>query len=158
AALRRGDLDPSTAGAIDLLAEAVLDHDIRSTGALATLAGAPSAVLLTGVTGFLGAFLLHELLQQTQADIYCLVRAADAEHAILRIRRNLETYLLWDARLEERIIPVIGDLSQPRLGLAEPQFQALSRQIDLIYHNGAAVNFIYPYQQLKATNVLGTQE
>ncbi|BDI19722.1 hypothetical protein ANSO36C_55240 [Nostoc cf. commune SO-36] len=36
--------------------------------------------------------------------------------------------------------------------------QRIAAQIDVIYHNGAFVNFTYPYSQLKAANVLGTQE
>src|SRR5262249_26689903 len=38
------------------------------------------------------------------------------------------------------------------------QFQELAERIDVIYHNGALVNFIYPYQALKAANVEGTTE
>jgi thioester reductase-like protein len=44
------------------------------------------------------------------------------------------------------------------LGLSDSQFQRLSETIDMIYHNGGLVNFIYPYTVLKAANVLGTQE
>ena len=36
-------------------------------------------VVLTGGTGFLGAFLLYELLQRTAAEVHCLVRAKDTE-------------------------------------------------------------------------------
>jgi thioester reductase-like protein len=42
--------------------------------------------------------------------------------------------------------------------LSEEQFDELSRDIDVIYHNGALVNGLYPYQMLKGANVLGTQE
>jgi thioester reductase-like protein len=34
----------------------------------------------------------------------------------------------------------------------------MASQVDVIYHNGAFVNFTYPYSALKAANVLGTQE
>jgi hypothetical protein len=34
----------------------------------------PRRVLLTGATGFLGAFLLRELLVSTEVTVYCLVR------------------------------------------------------------------------------------
>jgi thioester reductase-like protein len=44
------------------------------------------------------------------------------------------------------------------LGLSGDQFDDLANSIDVIYHNGAWVNFIYPYSALRATNVLGTQE
>ena len=36
----------------------------------------PKAILITGVTGFLGAHMLYELLEKTDAQIYCLVRAS----------------------------------------------------------------------------------
>ena len=61
-----------------LQAEAVLDPTVDPATA-ATASKETAAVLLTGATGFLGAFLLHELLRQTQAVVYCLVRAASAE-------------------------------------------------------------------------------
>jgi amino acid adenylation domain-containing protein/thioester reductase-like protein len=118
----------------------------------------PAAILLTGATGFLGAFLLFELLQQTTADIYCLSRAKTTAIATERLQNHLKSYLLWDESFNQRIIPLIGDLSQPLLGLSADKFEAIAAQIDVIYHNGAFVNFTYPYSQLKAANVLGTQE
>ncbi|MBC1258931.1 SDR family oxidoreductase, partial [Trichormus variabilis] len=83
--------------------------------------------------GFLGAFLLDELLQQTQADIYCLVRAANAEEGKQKIQHTLESYLIWNESHSSRIIPVVGDLSQPLLGLSQAQFTALARKLDVIY-------------------------
>ena len=77
---------------------------------------------------------------------------------MLKIKRNLEVYLLWNEELNSRIIPVVGDLAQPLLGLSEQQFSSLASVIDVIYHNGAFVNLIYPYAALRAANVLGTQE
>jgi thioester reductase-like protein len=118
----------------------------------------PSSIFLTGATGFLGAFLLYELLQQTHADIHCLVRSSNIEEGRKRIQNNLKSYLLWDEHLDSRIIPVAGDLSQPLFGLSGDQFDTLARQIDVIYHNGARVNLIYPYSALKPVNVFGTQE
>lgn len=65
---------------------------------------------------------------------------------------------LWDESQSARIVPVLGDLSQPLLGLSKEQFHVLAKKIDVIYHNGALVNYTYPYYALRATNVLGTQE
>jgi thioester reductase-like protein len=119
----------------------------------------PSHLFLTGATGFLGAFLLHELLQQTFIkDIYCLVRSKNATEGFSRIQRTLEGYSLWNDSFGERIIPVPGDLSKPLLGLESEQFQTLASQVDVIYHSGAWVNWVHPYHALKATNVGGTQE
>ena len=57
-----------------------------------------------------------------------------------------------------RIIPILGELSLPKLGLSEQEFQKLAGLIDIVYHAGAMVNFAYPYYSHKASNVRGTQE
>ncbi|MEP6515218.1 non-ribosomal peptide synthetase family protein [Microcoleus vaginatus] len=142
----------------DINAEVVLDPAIRPATPLSEPKTEPACILLTGATGFLGAFLLRDLLQQTQAEIYCLVRSADSESAKKRIQSSLESYLIWDESSSDRIIPISGDLSQPLLGLSEEQFGVLATKIDVIYHNGAFVKFTYPYSVLKPANVLGTQE
>ncbi|MBD2040237.1 non-ribosomal peptide synthetase [Microcoleus sp. FACHB-672] len=147
-------LHPST---FDINAEAVLDSTIRPATQL-VYSAKPTSIFLTGATGFLGAFLLNELLQQTQADIYCLVRSSDIESGKQRLQNSLECYSLWDECLSHRIIPVVGNLSQPLLGLSNEQFRKLANQLDVIYHNGAFVNFTYPYSALKNANVIGTQE
>jgi amino acid adenylation domain-containing protein/thioester reductase-like protein len=127
-------------------------------GSLAPSKQSCERIFLTGATGFIGAFLLHELLRQTKAIIYCLVRSSSPEAGKQKIRSTLERYLLWNEQLDSRIIPVIGDLSQPFLGQESQEFRELASKIDSIYHDGALVNLIYPYAALRATNVLGTQE
>lgn len=143
---------------IDLPAEVVLDDSIYPPENYTELVLEPTQIFLTGATGFLGAFLLQELLQQTSANIYCLVRAANIQEGNQKIQRNLEQDLVWNKTFKSRIIPILGDLSQPLLGLGESTFYQLASEVDVIYHNGAFVNLIYPYSALKATNVLGTQE
>jgi amino acid adenylation domain-containing protein/thioester reductase-like protein len=143
---------------IDLNQEAVLDPTIIPATNPFKLTTQPNAIFLTGATGFLGAFLLFELLKETQADIYCLVRSPNLELAKNRLQSCLESYLIWDQSFAQRIIPVIGDLSQPLLGLADIEFQKLAKQVEIIYHNGAFVHHLYPYSVLKAANVWGTQE
>ncbi|GFE67435.1 thioester reductase domain-containing protein [Chroococcus sp. FPU101] len=140
-----------------LQADVILDPKIIPPSFTQSLTK-PTNILLTGATGFLGAFLLSHLLEQTSASIYCLVRAETVELARQKIKSRLESYLLWNESLSDRIIPIIGDLAKPFLGLSEELFQKLSETIDVIYHNGAWVHHASPYSLLKATNVLGTQE
>ncbi|MDT0454465.1 amino acid adenylation domain-containing protein [Streptomyces sp. DSM 41527] len=118
----------------------------------------PTDVLLTGTTGFLGAFLLRELLRTTDADVHCLVRAEDGGRARQRIEATARRYGVWDEETARRIRPVVGDLSAPGLGLAAQEADRLAHTMDAIYHCGAAVNLVYPYEQLKAANVDGTKE
>ncbi|MEM8674923.1 MAG: thioester reductase domain-containing protein [Cyanobacteria bacterium P01_G01_bin.67] len=113
-------------------------------------------ILLTGVTGFLGTFILSELLEQTVADIYCLTRAKDLDSAQARIKQNLEFYLLDEGIDFNRIKPLVGDLTKSHLGLTPEVHAHLARNVDAIYHNGALVHHATPYHLLKSTNVWGT--
>ncbi|MEH2442452.1 amino acid adenylation domain-containing protein [Nostoc sp.] len=143
---------------ISFKAEAVLDPNIYPQAVLVKDISQPKHIFLTGATGFLGAFLLHELLQQTEANIYCLVRANNESEGFRRLQKNLEKYLIWDASQSSRIIAIPGNLDRPRLGLSLEQFGRLAEQIDVIYHSGAEVGFAKPYSLMKAANVFGTQE
>ena len=143
---------------IDFNAETILDPTIIPNTTINQNLAEPQNILLTGVTGFVGAYLLDELLQKTSANIYCLIRANDTDLAKEKLKNKLESYLLWDEKFSSRIIPVVGDLSSKFLGLPTEKFNFLANQIDVIYHNGAWVNHIYPYTVLKPSNVLGTEE
>ena len=136
-----------------ILEEAICPHNLPPLPTIKL-----DRIFLTGATGFLGIYLLYELLQQTQAVIYCLVRSSSIAEGKTRIESKLKSYSLWNEDFAPRVVPVLGDLSQPCLGLSNEQFQFLVSSIDSIYHNAAVVNFVYPYSKLKASNVLATQE
>lgn len=119
----------------------------------------PSSILVTGVTGFVGIHLLQEILDTTTADIYCLVRAQDEFHAMEKIEKCFKQFnILQKSEQRSRIIPVIGDLASPSLGLSEDKFTMLAAKMDLIYHSASSVNFIEPYSYMKAPNVEGLRE
>lgn len=152
-------LEPTRINCIeDLVAEVFLDPSIQLKALQSAVTTEPQAILVTGATGFLGASLVTELLQQTSAQIYCLIRAKDIATAQQRLQQNLEFYQLWHVEYCDRLIPIVGDLSQPDLGLTDAVFQHLAQTVDVIYHNGAWINLVYPYAALKAANVSGTQE
>jgi thioester reductase-like protein len=70
----------------------------------------------------------------------------------------MRSFGLWEPALGARIIPVVGDLARPLLGLTRSKFEELAGRVDVIYHLGATVNFYYPYSFHKAANVLSTEE
>lgn len=142
----------------DLDARASLDPAIVPLNAPVDLTAEPNAIYLTGVTGFVGAFLLRELLNTTNALIYCLVRARSEANALERIRENLQGYHLWDEGFTSRIVPIVGDLKLPRFGISDEKWQQLAETIDVIYHCGSKLSYVAPYAYLEAANVGGTQE
>lgn len=115
-------------------------------------------ILLTGATGFIGIHLLADLLQHTRAKIFCLVRAKEPDNARQRILDSLCFYKLSMSSTQERIIPIVADLANPRLGLDYEQFETLANTIDTVFHCGAMVNFLYDYDHHRPANVLGTSE
>jgi amino acid adenylation domain-containing protein/thioester reductase-like protein len=146
---------------VDFRAESELGIPIRRTPVEPATWEKPAHIFLTGSTGFLGIYLLREFLASTDATVHCLVRANDHNSAMARIQGNADHYFQDDLeryRAEGRIRAVPGDLSEPRLGLAEDEFDRLARIVDVIHHPGGLVNFIYPYAHMRAANVEGTRE
>ncbi|EWC47579.1 L-aminoadipate-semialdehyde dehydrogenase [Drechslerella stenobrocha 248] len=113
-------------------------------------------VFLTGCTGFLGAFLLRELLNSPRVGVYAHVRAPTAEKGLDRIKASCEAYGTWSDAWADRIIPIVGDLGKPDLGMGEADWKKLAEEVDFVIHNGAQVHWVYPYSTLRAANVLGT--
>jgi thioester reductase-like protein len=143
---------------IDFAREAALDVPVHPPVITARMITARNGVvLLTGGTGFVGIHLLRELLASTSSRVYCLVRAHDAEHAARRITEAASRYEVGDLEME-RVVMVPGDLAEPEFGLSAAEFDELARTVDVVYHAGATVNFIYPYEELRAVNVGGTRE
>ncbi|MFE4975292.1 amino acid adenylation domain-containing protein [Kitasatospora sp. NPDC056651] len=143
--------------AVDWLAEARLTEDVRQSWNPAPSRADPAEILLTGATGFCGAHLLHALLATTRARIHCLVRAPDEEHALERLRAAQQRFLRHDLA-DPRVVPLVGDLTRPRLGMTDRQFDWMAGRLDAVFHLGGQVNFLYPYHQLRAANVGGTRE
>lgn len=141
-----------------LRAQAVLDPAIRPAAPWKPSQTPPQAIFLTGVTGYLGAFLLHELLARTTAQIYCLIRADDQHHALLRLKQTLARYQIGGEGWQERVVLIVGDLRKPLLGIEPELFQRLASTIEVIYHSAAEVHYLHPYAALKQSNVDGTVE
>ena len=141
---------------LDLRAEAVLEPGVAPAagGAFGPLRN----VLLTGATGFLGSFLLRELLSAADTPVRCLVRAGDAEEGRRRVREALEARGLWDDSFDGRVVAVPGDLGRPLLGLSPEAFERLAVEAECVVHAGAAVDFLRTYEAMRSANVVGTQE
>lgn len=142
-----------------LIKEAKLETAIESFKTYHCEKSSPiKAILLTGANGFLGAFLLRELLLNTEATVYCLIRAGDIQQAWQRLDNAFSRYQI-KISLEKRarIALFLGDVAKPKLGLGNADYEVLADTIGSIYHCASAVNFIKPYGALKEANVIGTE-
>jgi thioester reductase-like protein len=141
-----------------MLADSVLPSDIHPHAPWRdTNENGSRRILLTGATGFLGAHLLSSLMQDADTEIVCLVRPGPGG-PVQRIKKSLLEYEVWNDCFERRIEAFNADLTQPRLGLSPLVFDALTRDIDTIFHSAASVNWIQPYSSLRLTNVLPLKE
>jgi len=136
---------------VDLRQEAVLDERIRALpGPCHT---PPESILLTGATGFVGRFLLAQLLRDTNATLYCLVRPGSARAALPRLNETLRKWGLWRDEFEHRIVAIAGDLRLPGLGVSASTYRELCQRIDSIYHCATSMNHLETYSMAKAANV-----
>lgn len=117
----------------------------------------PGNIFLTGATGFLGARLLSELLENTNAQIYCLVRADSEEAGFERIERALGKHGLAVGD-RSRLRVICGTVDAQQFGLNDLIWNELADQVDTVYHCAAQVNNLASYDELRQSNVVGTQE
>ena len=132
--------------------DAVLPDDVIPGTASAHADGA----LVTGTTGFLGRYLLRELLLAPGGPIYCLVRAASLAAARERVATSLRAVGVDLDAHAERVRVLAGATEAPRLGLSEHTYRDLANRIGVIHHCAASVNWVIGYPQLRVSNVLGT--
>lgn len=146
-----------------LRSDCILPDDIQSHGAPMRKLSEANTVLLTGATGYLGAFLLKALIEKTDADILCMVRFTEPTEdcrpaGMARIRKNLIDLGIWEDSILDRMEVVAGNLARKRLGLSPEAFEELAGRAQVIVHAAATVNLVYPYAALRNANVGGTRE
>ncbi len=131
-----------------------LDRDLRTGRDTGT-------VLLTGATGYLGSYLLRELLAEGHRDVATLVRGGDDRAARARLGQVLTHYfgpadgaaLLDNPRLTVRA----GDLRRDGLGLPPVELDRLADGLGAVFHCAANVNHFGHYREFHADNVAATE-
>lgn len=117
-------------------------------------------VLITGGTGFLGSAIIARLAQdQRYSKIYVLVRPSKQKSAADRIKGLLEELFSPDElpAMQNKVIPVGGDLTKKHLGLSVRDHFHLQFSINQILHVGASTDFGAPIEEARAYNVEGTR-
>jgi thioester reductase-like protein len=117
-------------------------------------------VLLTGATGYLGGYLLRELLADGRRRVSAIVRGTDDESARRRLGQTLCHYFgaHQGAALRDhpRLTVLAGDLRRDGLGLAARNYDLLAESVQAVFHSAANVKHFGHYREFHADNVAAT--
>ncbi|MGV9799691.1 amino acid adenylation domain-containing protein, partial [Mycobacterium sp. NPDC003449] len=152
--------------ASDLTLDKFIDPaTLRAAPALPRPTRNPRTVLLTGATGYLGRYLVLDLLtrlRRVDDAVICLVRANSDDEARRRLEETFDTDPAMRRHFDElsagRLTVIAGDKGEADLGLDEPTWRRLAGTVDLIVDSAAFVNGILPYSEFFGPNVVGTAE
>ena len=104
---------------------------------------------ITGATGFIGRRLVKKLLEREGSSIYFLVRSVDQE--------SLDAlYEFWDCD-KTRAIPIVGDLTEPQLGVAAVDSKKLGKKTTHFFHLAAIYDLSADAESQLKVNVQGTR-
>ena len=106
------------------------------------------AYFVTGATGFIGQFLVRNLLKRGKP-IYVLVRKGSLGK-LDALRSE------WGAT-EKQIVPVIGDLAKKNLGVADADVKRLKGKVEHFFHLAAIYDLKASAEAQQVANVDGTR-
>jgi len=101
------------------------------------------AIFLTGGTGYIGAHVAANLLEQHDATLNLLVRGRDPRDAELRLWQALQLHLPFPKfyeYLQTKIRMFRGDLTTPQFGLEPAEYDRLVHTTDSLIHCAASLN------------------
>lgn len=101
------------------------------------------SVFITGSTGYLGSYVVANLLRDSRERLALLVRAQHPLQARERLWRALQLHMDFDefrAHVDTRVDVHLGDITLPQLGLAASTYQRLAHDTDSIIHIAASLN------------------
>jgi len=110
------------------------------------------AYFVTGATGFIGRYLVQELLDNREGEIFVLCR----EGSKGRLESLIED---WTAEGGDgsRVTPVIGDLGEPDLGVTHQWITAHAGEVEHFFHVAAIYDMAASDEMNETMNVGGTR-
>lgn len=101
------------------------------------------AIFLTGATGYIGSYLAARLLEQHGEPLNLLVRSENEQEAERRLWHSLQLHFdfpVFREHVSARVRIFRGDLTAPRFGLDDEQYEQLAASTDSVLHCAASLN------------------
>ncbi|QEN04710.1 amino acid adenylation domain-containing protein [Thiospirochaeta perfilievii] len=117
------------------------------------------SVLITGATGFIGAYIVKEYLENCSSILYLLIRGKNLGEAQGRFLKKMNFYFgpEFIIKYKSRIIVVLGDIRDKNLGMDDKVYQKLSQSIESVIHGAANVHHYGDREEIYRVNVNGTR-
>jgi len=116
-------------------------------------------IFITGSTGFFGLRLLRDILLQTKAHVFLLIRPGRDRNSKRRLKSSLEKVTDKDrvGRFLKRITIIDGDITKKNLSIKKYELKELSKKIDIIFHSAAELDIRRQAPEIRRVNVRGTR-
>lgn len=135
-----------------LLKNNIIDNSLKNNEKIGN-------VLLTGVTGFLGAHILDELMKQEKGKIYCLVRTKNNVNIEDRVKKKLHFFFgsKYDEELGKRIILVKGNMENSNIIDNKEEYEMIKKDITTVINSAANVKHFGRVERFKRINVYAVE-
>lgn len=125
---------------IDMASQKLLKNDVGN-------------ILIAGATGYLGAHILADFLDNDEGAAYCLVRGSNRDESKRRLSEILSFYFGEKYNKCERIKVVCADLQKDMFALSDSEYQILKKDVDTVINCAASVKHYGSYKYFYEANV-----
>ncbi|XP_018574326.1 fatty acyl-CoA reductase wat-like [Anoplophora glabripennis] len=124
-----------------------------------------SKIFITGGTGFFGKILLEKLLRSCPnvSTIYILIRQKKGKDTKTRAREILDDVPFQRLKAERKnfgdnVVGIEGDCNLPNLGMSLQDIEILKKEVNIIFHMAATLNFTEKLKTATFTNIRATRD
>jgi long-chain acyl-CoA synthetase len=117
-------------------------------------------ILITGATGNIGSAVAAHLLKASRPyRLTALVRAKSIREAWHRLETAIGIYApeIHPETIRNRVEVLVGDISEPQLGIPSNDYSRLSSLVTHILHSAACTSFHTPLDRARLINCEGTR-
>ncbi|XP_073134331.1 fatty acyl-CoA reductase 2, chloroplastic-like [Henckelia pumila] len=126
-------------------------------------------IFVTGATGLVGKVLVEKILRSTPVGkIFVLIKEKNKEAALDRLTKEITTSELFKCLQEQhgksyasfvrdKLIPVVGDITEPNLGMDHDSANAIRKEVDVIIQSAASTTLNDRYDLLIELNANAPQ-